>query len=746
MFKKWGIFFLCLTATLKVLAQEPPVPEPEVLDAAVVRADDHYIRSFLAKLSKSLPGNDPDNAPDWRSRLYSKIELDITNIEDVIDSRMLRKNLGFVLQYADSSALEGKVAVPAIFSENLSEVFHSQSPSFNREYMRASRISGFKDDNIVREFTGSYLLKANFFKPAINIVNLSIPNPAHESAHIFYNYYLVDSLQVEGRKTYVLHFHPKKLVTSPTFDGEMLIDAGDFGIRSVHASLSKKSNVNWLRHLDLSVENRRLAGGKWFYGKENTLVDLSVTTSETSGFLSLLLRREMHYSLPVFEPIADREQMQKDNAVVMRDVIRGDDNFWRLMRPLPLSAREKGIYDMVSTIQDKPFYKWTYTFLDTVISGYYEIEPWKIEVGRWERTLSRNEMEGLRLQFGGRTLYTFSEKLRLNAYGAYGFRDHQWKGMGSVEWMIGRERTRKLTVTFKEDYERLGAGSGVFSAPNMFSSFLVSAGANRQTLVRTTDFLYQHEFNPCVNAEIQWTMQRMWSNPDVPIYSVDGNHTELHSMGANQLHLAFRFSFDESVSRNYFKKTYLFTRYPVVAIGITGGFKGITENDFQFVRADTYIQWKSPTTAIGYGQFFLNGGIIWGSVPHPLLKQHKSNTTFFFDKGAFSCMAAYEFASDRWLEGYYEHNFDGFFLGKIPLIKELDLREVATVRFAWGDLSDQNKLNTLQETGVLTRPYVEAGLGISNIFRLLRIDCFWRLTHRREQNNFCVNIGFDIGF
>ena len=430
MFKKWGIFFLCLTATLKVLAQEPPVPEPEVLDAAVVRADDHYIRSFLAKLSKSLPGNDPDNAPDWRSRLYSKIELDITNIEDVIDSRMLRKNLGFVLQYADSSALEGKVAVPAIFSENLSEVFHSQSPSFNREYMRASRISGFKDDNIVREFTGSYLLKANFFKPAINIVNLSIPNPAHESAHIFYNYYLVDSLQVEGRKTYVLRFHPKKLVTSPTFDGEMLIDAGDFGIRSVHASLSKKSNVNWLRHLDLSVENRRLAGGKWFYGKENTLVDLSVTTSETSGFLSLLLRREMHYSLPVFEPIADREQMQKDNAVVMRDVIRGDDNFWRLMRPLPLSAREKGIYDMVSTIQDKPFYKWTYAFLDTVISGYYEIEPWKIEVGRWERTLSRNEMEGLRLQFGGRTLYTFSEKLRLNAYGAYGFRDHQWKGMG----------------------------------------------------------------------------------------------------------------------------------------------------------------------------------------------------------------------------------------------------------------------------------------------------------------------------
>jgi len=745
MFKRWGILFLCLLAALPALAQEPPMPEPEVLNAAVVRADDHYIRAFLKRLSQSLPANDPDNAPDWRSRLYSKIELDITNIEDIVDSKALRRHLGIALDYADSSALPGKIAVPAIFSENLSEIYHSQQPSFNREYMRASRISGFNDDNVVREFTGSYLLKANFFKPTIDIVNLAIPNPAHESAHIFYNYFLVDSLEVEGRKTYVLRFHPKKLVTSPTLDGEMQIDAADYGIRSVHVSLSRKANVNWLRHLDLDIENCRLANGQWFFSRENTLVDLSVTTSETSDILSLLLRREMRYSLPVFEPLQDREKVQSENAVVMRDVIRGDESYWRRMRPVPLSDREKGIYSMVDSIQEKPLYKWTYTILDTAISGYYEIAPLRIEIGRWERFYSRNEMEGTRLQFGGRTLYTFSEKVRLNGYGAYGFQDHKWKGEACVEWMIGRERTRKFTFTFKKDYERLGSGSGVFSAPNMFSSFLV-ASANRQTLVRTADFLYQHEFNSCINAEIQWTTQRMWSNPDVPIYSVDGTHTVLESMGVNQLHMAFRFSFDERVSRNYFKKTYLFTRYPVVAIGLTGGFKGLTPNDFQFVRADTYIQWKSPTTAIGYGNLSVNGGIIWGSVPHTLLKQHKSNTTFFFDKSAFSCMDAYEFASDRWIEGYYEHNFDGFFLGKIPLIKELDLREVATVRFAWGDLSDENKPNTLQETSVLTQPYVEAGVGISNIFRLLRVDCFWRLTHRREKRNFCVNIGLDIGF
>ncbi len=750
MYKRWGILFSVLTVALSALAQEPPVPEPEpeVLTASVVRADDHYIRSFLKNLSRSLSKNDPESAPDWRSRLYTKIELDVTEIEDVIDSKLLRKDLGFVMQYADSSALPGKVCVPVLFSENQSEVFHSQSPSFNREFMRASHISGLEDDNVLRQFTGSYLLKANFFKPSIELLNLTIPNPADEGSQIFYNYYLVDSLQVEGRKTYVLRFHPKKLVTSPTLDGEMLIDAEDYGIRSVKASLSQKSNVNWIRHLDLDIENRRLANGMWFYGRERTMADLSITTSDNSFFPSVIFRRDMYYSLPVYEPLEDRDQLQKENAVVMRDVIRGDEQAWRTMRTVPLSPREKGIFDMVSHIQDQPFYKWTYAFLDTVLTGYYEIKPWHIEIGRWERTFSKNEAEGLRLQFGGRTLYTFSEKIRLSAYAAYGFQDHKWKGQTQAEWMLGRERTRKFTVTFKEDYERLGSGSGVFSAPNMFSSFLVRADANRQTLVRTGDILYQHEFSPSVNAEIQWTTQRMWSNPDVPIYSVDGTHTVLESMGVNQLHVAMRFSYDERVNRSYFKKTYLFTRFPVLAIGVTGGFKGITENDFNFVRADGYLEWKIPTSAIGYGKLFINGGCIWGSVPHTLLKQHKGNTTYLLDKSAFSCMDAYEFASDRWIEGYYQHNFDGFFLGKIPLIKKLDLREVAMVRFAWGDLTEQNKQNVLQETGVLTKPYVEAGFGISNIFRLFRVDCYWRLTHIRPEanKNFSVNFGFDLEF
>lgn len=226
----------------------------------------------------------------------------------------------------------------------------------------------------------------------------------------------------------------------------------------------------------------------------------------------------------------------------------------------------------------------------------------------------------------------------------------------------------------------------------------------------------------------------------------------------NQLHGTLRFSAQERVNRNYFLKTYLFTKYPVLLLNFTKGFKGITKEDFDFLKLSANLSWKVPSTAIGFGRLNVEGGAIWGSVPYPMLKLHDGNQTFFLDRSSFACMDYYEFVSDRWLTAYYEHNFNGLILGKIPLLKKLDLREVATVRMAWGTLSLDNQDPRHNASGrapfylmdiskTLEKPYVEVGVGISNIFRLLRVDAYWRLTHREDaKKDFAVNIGLDLEF
>ena len=48
-------------------------------------------------------------------------------------------------------------------------------------------------------------------------------------------------------------------------------------------------------------------------------------------------------------------------------------------------------------------------------------------------------------------------------------------------------------------------------------------------------------------------------------------------------------------------------------------------------------------------------------------------------------------------------------------------------------------------------PYVEMGFGVENIFRLFRVDCIWRLTHRaptpgQDVQNFAVNLSLRLKF
>ena len=722
-------------------------PDPKQLDAATVRPDDRYIRSILKKLDSRLSANDPENGPDWHSRLYTRIELDATNTEDLFKLGFIEKSIGDIRKYSDTSAVTGKSFIPVMISENLSDVYHLQEPGTRKEIMRSSRISGVEEDNFLRQFTGGYLLHTNFYKPSISVFNLDIPNPAAAYSNIFYNYFLVDSLQVDGRKTYVLRFHPKKLVTSPALDGEMHIDAEDFGIRSVHAALSEASNVNWLRHVNIDISNRRLPDGRWFYDEESLFLDLSLTMRNSSRILSFLGRRLLHYDLPDMGPISDSEALEAKTPVVMTHVQSGDDAYWDSARPVPLSEREQGIYSMVDEIQQRRFYKVTEKVAESLITSYIPVKEWGMDFGRWARTIVFNDVEGFRLQLGGRTRKELTEKVRVGGYVSYAFKSKTWGWQVETELMFRRDMTRKLTLMAQDDVMQLSAGTGVWSAQNFFSSVFARSSFNRQSRIRRFDLKYDHEFSPMFNLQLEWTTERIWGNERVRLERQD--HTFQESFSANKLRASLRFSYDERVNRGPFLKQYLFTKYPVFKLDVTGGIKGITRDDVGFFRTDATLDWKTPSFSLGYGRLHLDAGFITGeAVPYQMLKLHAGNQTFFLDRSAFSCMDYYEFISDRWLQGYYEHNFNGFFLGKIPGVKVLDMRELVLCRFAWGTYAhlENAPFRLPANAGTLEVPYVEVGVGLSNILRLLRVDAIWRVTHRREKRNFTINIGIDVEF
>jgi hypothetical protein len=107
-------------------------------------------------------------------------------------------------------------------------------------------------------------------------------------------------------------------------------------------------------------------------------------------------------------------------------------------------------------------------------------------------------------------------------------------------------------------------------------------------------------------------------------------------------------------------------------------------------------------------------------------------------------MNFYEFVTDESVELNLNHYFGGILFNRIPLLKKLKWREVASFKCIWGNLSKENYYlypkNSEGRIDVNFRrldpdiPYLEISYGIENIgfrlFRFIRIDAIHRLTYR----------------
>ena len=750
------------------------------LSGAFVKADNRLIKRLLRNIDAHRDRNDPDRRPYYKCKVYNKMELDLTHPREQLRSKAFLREFGFVFDYIDTSVVSGVPYLPAMISESVVERRHSDSPDIDNETVLANRISGINPDhNMLSQFTGSMHLRVNFYRPFINSFDVEFPSPIQNSGLLYYNYFIVDSLQVDGRKTYVVRYHPKKGISTPALDGEMRIDAEEFALKSIKAKMVKGGNVNWLRDIVLETDYQRLPDSTWFYKQDKLYADFSIALGDSSRVMSVIGTRQLNYSDLDFSPIAIEDMQAGEGKVkVLEEANHRDEAFWQEARPYELTRKEQDIYKMVDQIQDAPLYKNAYTIIYTLVTEYWDIGP--IGIGPYIQLISNNSLEGFKPRLGIHTSKELSKKFRWTGFLAYGFRDKQFKGGLTYEHLFNKEPFRKLTLDASYDVFQLGKGSSNLTSGNLLAS--IWGGTSRLAPRSNFSAFYEHEFSMNFNAYAEVALRRYFSNAFVPMdtwETVDGRPVSHPSVATNELRLQARFSREETVNRGYFVKSYVHTFHPVWTIDLSGSIPGIRKGDVGYFKPQLYVDWKFRIPPFGMSDMHFNAGAIIGQVPWPMLNLFPGNATNILDKSAFSCMEYFEFASDRWASLIWYHNLNGFILGKIPLLRKLQLREEFSAKIAYGMLSDANN-GTDPSYGALTRfpthvypqrgggaftyttqpmggvPYVELGIGVSNIFRLLRVDYVRRITHTKvsgpdgtmvpARRLWTINVGMELRF
>ena len=195
-----------------------------------------------------------------------------------------------------------------------------------------------------------------------------------------------------------------------------------------------------------------------------------------------------------------------------------------------------------------------------------------------------------------------------------------------------------------------------------------------------------------------------------------------------------------------------------------GGYSG----DYNYNLTEASVYNRFWLNSWGHLDMHLRGGVQWNDVPWWLLNMPAVNLSYVSQPGMFHLVNDMEFLHDRYASLHLSWNMNGKLLNRIPLISRLKWREHLGLNMLWGrtptSLSSvgvveyrsgdngfgANNSSTCQlvNSSTESKPYLEASVGVHNIFRFFHVDYVRRFTHldHPDASKHGLRFGFSVKF
>ena len=205
---------------------------------------------------------------------------------------------------------------------------------------------------------------------------------------------------------------------------------------------------------------------------------------------------------------------------------------------------------------------------------------------------------------------------------------------------------------------------------------------------------------------------------------------------------------DRSFILNY-DQIHFDTYYPIFTANFTYGLKmGNAQFNYQKVSLGVEQELRLPPKFLFY--YNIHVGKTFGTAPYLLLNVPAGNEYFVASRYLFNTMVPYEFAADQYISLYSRFYLGGIFFNKIPFIRRLGWRERFSFNAFQGSMSAANRNYNKDATFRIPdkEPFMEAGVGIENIFHIFSVDYYQRISALNKSNapNGGIFIGLNITF
>jgi hypothetical protein len=190
-----------------------------------------------------------------------------------------------------------------------------------------------------------------------------------------------------------------------------------------------------------------------------------------------------------------------------------------------------------------------------------------------------------------------------------------------------------------------------------------------------------------------------------------------------------RFSFGERIYDDHIQRIYIDNNKPVIYTILEAGRYQLGSKTGRYGKI---LAKMKHVVNFGFAElnYITEVGLVLGSVPYPLLEISRGSETGSYNIYHFSMMNYGEYAADKYVNLHSDLTFNGLVMNQIPIIKNLNLREICSFHLAYGSLNDSHKtlLDYPAYMNPLSKPYMEVGVGLSNILHIFSVQSVWRLT------------------
>ena len=695
------------------------------------------------------------NSYEFKSYTRLFVTANPDSISGKIDTIWKRKFLGKRFKKVDSTQYKFKKIAERqhLFQTETVSQFQFDG-SHLKETVLATKMSGFRKP--IYEALGLNLQSYSIYDENYELFETKYHSPVSRYAANDYQFSLIDSVNLQGRKTYKIYFKDIRNRKSAGLEGMLYIDGQNFAIAKAEMRIKGLLDIRGTHNFEyFPAQQLWFSTGRTFkIAKGNNDDDIRILggtikfdgadgnpdrEKEASDF-TYLLSETNHTNISFNVPTTIRKRAI---AIQVRaDARKKPDAFWAEFRKDSLDVREQNTYRLLDSLTYNKKIESKLRIGRKVINGYIPFGAVDLDL---RYLLSYNNYEGFRLGLGGVTNDKFSEKYRLEGYAAYGTKDGTFKYHFGGATRIGKFSDSWIGGSYTNDVREIA--STTFTIDKRIFKLYDPRPINISTFYNHQTYRTFIETKIIPKTESIWQLAHSEITPKFN-YAFNANGKLYEQFDLTTAMVSLQWNPFSDYMQTPEGRIEIEKRFPKFTIQFSQTLPSILSNDFNFGKLDfrgeyekKYLNGQKTAVVFEFGLAYGDVPIthLYNTSPNNLTKDRLLQRVTLSGKNSFETMYFNEFFSSEFAMLQLKHGFS-----KVPLIGKIRPTLVFVTRMAWGNMQKPQ-----QHVGInyktLNDGYFESGMELNQIFKGFGLSGFYRYGPNqlaRFEDNIAVKISF----